>query len=199
MLNYNLPLTKIKKYDDLKVEEISPIMKINIRGKNKNLLTNGNFNKGSSFFAIVGKATNLILPSDNNTSSANEKMTSLWLGPDEWMIVSNHKNDKDNNIYETEEFLFNNISKAKLGSITNVTDQFVMINIEGKKVFDLLEASCPFNFNDFKQKKGVVIQTILQQIEVIIYHQEINSINLFVRRSYYEHLMSWIDDSASRL
>ncbi|MDA9084680.1 sarcosine oxidase subunit gamma [Candidatus Pelagibacter sp.] len=199
MLNYNLPLTKIKKYDDLKVEEISPIMKINIRGKNTNLLTNGNFNKGSSFFAIVGKATNLILPSDNNTSSANEKMTSLWLGPDEWMIVSNHKNDKDNNIYETEEFLFNNISKAKLGSITNVTDQFVMINIEGKKVFDLLEASCPFNFNDFKQKKGVVIQTILQQIEVIIYHQEINSINLFVRRSYYEHLMSWIDDSASRL
>ena len=199
MLDYNLPVTKIKNYDNLKVEEISPIMKINIRGKDKNLLTNGNFNKGSSFFAIVGKATNLILPTDSNTSSANEKMSALWLGPDEWMITSNHKNDKDNNNYETEEFLFNSISKAKLGSVTNVSDQLVMINIEGKKVFDLLETSCPFNFNEFKKKKGVVIQTILQQIDVIIYHQEVNSVNLFVRRSFYEHLMSWIDDSASRL
>ena len=36
-------------------------------------------------------------------------------------------------------------------------------------------------------------------IDVIIHHNEKNSINLFVRRSFSEHLMSWIDDAASRL
>ena len=36
-------------------------------------------------------------------------------------------------------------------------------------------------------------------IDVIIHHNEKNSINLFVRRSFSEHLMSWINDSASRL
>jgi sarcosine oxidase subunit gamma len=58
---------------------------------------------------------------------------------------------------------------------------------------------CPFNFNEFKEKKGAVAQTLLLQIDVLIYLKEINTVNLFVRRSFSEHLMSWIDDAASRL
>ena len=30
-------------------------------------------------------------------------------------------------------------------------------------------------------------------------HKELNNLNLFVRRSFSEHLMSWINDAASRL
>ena len=88
---------------------------------------------------------------------------------------------------------------TNLGSVTNVTDQLVMINLSGEKIFDLLSAGCPFDFNDFKSKKGSSTQTLLAQIDVIIHHNEINSVNLFVRRSFSEHLMSWINDSASRL
>ena len=51
----------------------------------------------------------------------------------------------------------------------------------------------------FKSKKGRVIQTLLLQIDVIIHHKEANLVNLFVRRSFSEHLMSWIKDAASRL
>ena len=95
--------------------------------------------------------------------------------------------------------LFNKISKTNLGAVTDVSDQFVMINLKGEKIFDLLSTGCPFDFNDFKSKKGSVAQTLLAQIDVIIHHNEINSVNLFVRRSFSEHLMSWINDSASRL
>ena len=49
------------------------------------------------------------------------------------------------------------------------------------------------------QKKGAVTQTLLAQVDIIIHHKEINNINLFVRRSFSEHLMSWINDAASRL
>ena len=52
---------------------------------------------------------------------------------------------------------------------------------------------------NFSKKKGAVTQTILAQIDIIIHHKELNNINLFVRRSFSEHLMSWIDDAASRL
>ena len=74
-----------------------------------------------------------------------------------------------------------------------------MINLKGEKIFDLLSNGCPFDFNDFCSKVGSVAQTLLAQIDVIIHHNEKNSINLFVRRSFSEHLMSWINDSASRL
>ena len=48
-------------------------------------------------------------------------------------------------------------------------------------------------------KKGAVTQTLLAQIDIIIHHKEINNVNLFVRKSFSEHLMSWIGDAASRL
>jgi|TARA_B110000438_G_scaffold288832_1_gene322741 sarcosine oxidase subunit gamma len=187
MLNYYPSLNKEKKYLGLTVKEISPLMKLNLRGKNRNFLT------------TIGKNINMILPIEANTSSSSDKYTSLWLSPDEWLVVSNHIVDVDNNNYEIEDLLFNKISKTNLGAITDVSDQFVMINLTGEKIFDVLSTGCPLNFNKFKEKKGAVAQTLLLQMDVIIHLKEINTVNLFIRRSFSEHLMSWIDDAASRL
>jgi sarcosine oxidase subunit gamma len=187
MLNYNSSIKEEKIYSGLVVKEISPLMKLNIRGKSREFLT------------TIGKNINMILPMEANTSSTSDNYTSMWLSPDEWMIVSNDQVDKENNNYEIEELLFNKISKTNLGAVTDVSDQFVMINLNGEKIFDLLSNGCPFNFNEFKTKKGSVVQTLLLQVDVIIHLKEINSVNLFVRRSFSEHLISWVDDAASRL
>ncbi|MDA9598217.1 sarcosine oxidase subunit gamma [bacterium] len=187
MLNYNSSIEKERKYSGLVIKEISPIMKLNLRGKTRDFLT------------TIGKNINMILPIEANTSSTSENYTSLWLSPDEWMIISNNIINKENNNYEVEELLFNKVSKTNLGSVTDVSDQLVMINLKGEKIFDLLNTGCPFDFTDFRLKVGSVAQTLLAQIDVTIHYREVNSINLFVRRSFSEHLMSWINDSASRL
>ena len=187
MLNYNSSIKKEIKYSSLTVKEIYPIMKLNLRGKSRDFLT------------IIGKNINMILPMEANTSSSSDSYTSLWLSPDEWMIISNNIINKENNSYEIEELLFNKVSKTNLGSVTDVSDQFVMINLNGEKIFDLLSTGCPFDFTDFRLKVGSVTQTLLAKIDVIIHLKERNSINLLVRRSFSEHLMSWINDSASRL
>jgi sarcosine oxidase subunit gamma len=187
MLNYNSPINEVRSYSGLTIKEISPIMKLNLRGKNRD------------FISTIGKNINMILPVEANTSSSSDKYTSMWLSPDEWMVISNNQINPENNNYEIEELLFNKISKTNLGAITDVSDQFVLINLNGKKVFELLSTGCPLNFNEFKAKKGAVAQTLLAEIDIIIHHNEINNINLFVRRSFSEHLMSWINDAASRL
>ena len=187
MLNYHSLIEKNKSYSEIEIKEIYPLMKLNLRGKSRD------------FLSTIGKNINMILPLEANTSSSSDKYTSMWLSPDEWMIVSNESIDKENNNYEIENQLFNKISKTSLGSITDVSNQFVLINIKGKKVFELFSTGCPFNFNEFKVKKGSVVQTILSQIDVIIHNKEINDINLYVRRSFSEHLISWINDAASRL
>ena len=122
----------------------------------------------------------------------------LWLSPDEWFLYSNDKTDlKDINFLQDK--LFNEISKIKLGSVTNVTDHWIMINLRGAKVFELLSAGSPFNFNNFKNLKGAVTQTLLNHIDVIIHNKNINDLNLFVRRSFCDHLLSWMRDAASRM
>ena len=107
--------------------------------------------------------------------------------------------NKDLNDYETEKLLQNNISKINLGAVTDVTDQFVMINLKGNKIYELFQSGSPFNFNNFKNKKGATTQTILGKIDIIVHNQDKNTVNLFVRRSFSEHLFSWMNDAASRL
>ena len=80
-----------------------------------------------------------------------------------------------------------------------MTDQFVLINLKGDKIYNLFETGSPFNFNEFKKTRGAVAQTILAKIDVIIHNQLQNDVNLFVRRSFSQHLFSWMIDSASRL
>jgi sarcosine oxidase subunit gamma len=162
-------------------------MKLNLRGKKR------------EFFTTIGKHLDMILPTEANTSSSSSKLTSIWLSPDEWMVISNEKIEKDTNNYDLEESLYNSISKTNLGAVVDVTDQFVMLELEGSKVYEVFSSGSPFNFNEFKEKKGSTTQTLLNGIDVIILNKGINLVNLFVRRSFSEHLCSWIKDSASRL
>ena len=187
MLSYNQALPKDTLIQDLQMKEIKPIMKLIIRGKKR------------EFISAIGKSLNILLPTEANTSTQSDKLTALWLSPDEWMIFSNEPINENTNNYETEELLNKNISKLNLGAVTDVTDQFVMINLKGNKIYELFQTGSPFNFNDFQNKNGAVTQTILNKIDIIVHNLEQNTVNLFVRRSFSQHLFSWMNDAASRL
>ena len=179
MLNPEYPKFESNSIDGLEISLSEPVTKINLRGKKK------------EFFTKIGKILSLILPIEANTSSSNQKFNSLWLSPDEWMVYFNDE-DKDtfNNLYDE-------ISKLNFGSIVDVSNQWICINLKGEKAFELLSSGSPFNFNKFKITKNSVTQTHLNHTDVIIHHKNINDINLFVRRSFSEDLWLWIKDSAS--
>jgi Sarcosine oxidase gamma subunit len=187
MLNYKTATNEEINYNGIVVKEISPTMKLNLRGKKR------------EFFTIIGKNLNMLLPTEANTSTISDKLTAIWLSPDEWMIVTNDEVKKDTNEYQLNEILFNDISKSSLGAIIDVTDQFVQLEIKGKNIYEIFSAGSPFNFSEFKDKKGSSVQTILNHIDVIVHNKGDQIVNLFVRRSFAQHLWSWINDSASRL
>ena len=187
MLNYNQALPEHKTFQEIQMKEVKPIMKLILRGKKR------------EFISAVGKSLNMLLPTEANTSTQSDKLSALWLSPDEWMIYSNSPTNNNSNNYDVEKLLNNNISKTNLGAVTDISDQYVMINLKGNKIYDLFQSGSPFNFNDFQNKKGAVVQTILLKIDVIILNQDKNEVNLFVRRSFSQHLFSWMNDSASRL
>ena len=187
MLDYNAVINQEINTNDLTVKEIYPVIKINLRGKTR------------EFFTSVGKCLNMILPTEANTSSTSEQLTAIWQSPDEWMIVLNETDNKDNNTNKLNELLFNNISKTNLGAVTDVSDQFVQLEIKGKNIYDLFSSGSPFNFEEFKERKGSTTQTILNNIDVIIHNKDQNYVNLFVRRSFAKHLFDWINDYVSKL
>ena len=141
MFNFNNPIMDTKEYSEIKISEIEPILKINLRGKNRDFITK------------IGKELSIIPPIDPNTSSSNEKLNVLWLSPDEWFLYSNDKtNLTDTNFLQNK--LFNEISKVKLGYVTNVSDHWIMINLSGTKIYELLSSGCPFEFLKLLKLKG---------------------------------------------
>ena len=93
MLSYNQPIKEEKSYQGLQITEINPVMKLIIRGKKRD------------FLSAVGKSLNMVLPAKANTSTQSEKLTALWLSPDEWMIFSNNVVKENTNTYDTETCL----------------------------------------------------------------------------------------------
>ena len=109
MLNYNNPIKEIKEYSGFKIEEVKPIMKLILRGKKR------------EFLSSVGKSLNMLLPTESNTSTTSEEYTALWLSPDEWMLYSNDKINENNNNYEIENSLSDNIVKTNLGAVIDLS------------------------------------------------------------------------------
>ena len=178
MLNQEYPKFEKGSFEGLEISLSEPIVKINLRGKKK------------EFFTKIGKILSIILPIEPNTSTSNQQYNTLWLSPDEWLV---YFKGEDRQLFDN---LFNEISKLNFGSVVDVSNQWICINIKGNKTFDLLSSGSPFNFESFKKTKNSVTQTLLNHTDVIIHHKEINEINLFVRRSFSEDLWLWIKDSA---
>ena len=90
MLNYSNVITEEKSYSGLQMKEIKPVMKLIIRGKKR------------EFLSAIGKSLNLLLPTEANTSSRSDKLTALWLSPDEWMVYTNKTINSESNEYDTQ-------------------------------------------------------------------------------------------------
>ena len=105
MLNFNTPITEKHSINNFSMVEKTPIGKINLRGNIEN----------KDFVSKIGKILEIILPKEACSTSTKEKITSLWLGPNEWLIVSNDEISKESNIYELEQVLLKekNVEEAE--------------------------------------------------------------------------------------
>ena len=186
MLDFITPISESYSFDNFSMKEITPIAKINLRGNLKNI----------EFTTNAEKILGMSLPKESGNTSVKEKITLLWLRPDEWLLVSNAEIAKETNIYELEQVLFDGISKTNLGAVTNVTDHFTIFSLSGTNIFEVLSKGCPYDFDSefFSDKK--VVQTILNHIDVTIHRKSKNDIDLYVRRSFADYLWNWLKDSA---
>ena len=186
MLNYLTPTSNKYIQNNFSMEEKSPVAKINLRGDIEN----------KEFVSKVGKILGMILPKESCSTSSKENISSFWLGPNEWLLVSNHKLSKETNKYELEQILFDAISKNDLGAVTNVTDHYTIFSLSGTNIHEILSKGSPFNFEskDFGDNK--VIQTLLNNVDVTLHQKNKSEIDLYVRRSFAEYLWNWLKDSA---
>ena len=184
MLEINAPINEKGNFNNFSMFEKTQIEKINLRGNTSN----------KDFTSRIGKTLGIILPIEVGSIIIKEEISVITTGPNEWLIISNNSVKKDSNDYELENILYESISKNNLGAVTNVTDQFYIFSLSGPNIFEVLSKSSPFDFDTLSNNFSA--QTLLNNIDVTIIKKNNENVDLFVRRSFSEHLWLWLSDSA---
>ena len=81
MLKTNLTINGSRNFTNLLMEEKTPILKLNLRGKINN----------NDFISNVGKILGVILPVQVGSIVTKGYLSIITTGPNEWIIISNSK------------------------------------------------------------------------------------------------------------
>ncbi len=138
------------------------------------------------------------LPVQANTSAGNGAASALWLGPDEWWIVSSDPGP------EAGPELADKLRAALadgFAAVTEVGEGRTCIRIAGPKARALLQKGCPLDLHPRAFGAGQCAQTILAKATVAIHLVANESVaegptfEVYVLRSFAEYLWAWLEDA----
>ena len=129
---------------------------------------------------------NLSLPSSLKSSS-NSNTRILWLGPNNWLVISTIL---DLMITEKKKF------DDKDFAITDLSYSRTIIELEGKQTDEVLKKGCPLNINEFK--KGDCANSVYNGIAITIdfISDDPKKVRIFGLRSFGESLHHSITDAS---
>jgi len=150
----------------------------------------------AKFGAAIKKATRTDLPKQPNAVSGTAKGTHIiWLGPDEWLVVTKPGG---------EERMVSSLTKSLDGlhaSVTDISESRTVIGLSGTRALDILEKGCSLDLYPQVFTVGQCAQTRLSRANVILHHtgiakaKDVSFYELYVLRSFAGYLWQWILDA----
>ena len=150
------------------------------------------------------EAFGFALPVQPNTTAGDGEASALWLGPDEWWIVSPDPGPDPRP--EAGPDLANKLRAALadgFAAVTEVGEGRTCIRIAGPKARALLQKGCPLDFHPRAFAAGACAQTLLAKATVVIYLSADESaaegpvFEVYVLRSFAEYLWAWLEDAGA--
>jgi sarcosine oxidase subunit gamma len=147
-----------------------------------------------AFMAAVGRALDLLLPSEPNTTARRGGLAALWLGPDAWLLTC-----------PTAEIatLIASLREALSdvhAAITDVSDGRVALRLLGPNARDVLAKGCPLDLHPRAFATGSCAQSLLAKASVLLHlldddPQHGPTFELYVARSFAHYLFAWLEDA----
>ena len=168
----------------IQIKELPFVKKINLR------LDPNDKDCVSSCSKILGT----MLPTKANTYSTNtinEKI--MWLGPNEWLIVS----DDDDAFLK----LLNEIGDLE-ASVTDVSENRTIIRIRGEDIYVLLSKFLVLDLEKNLSTNSSCAQTLFVKVPVLLvrnHHDGTPEIDIFANRSHANYIYSLLVDGTKNL
>ena len=142
------------------------------------------------FLDAVEGATGVGLPLEPNTTAENGDLAALWLGPDEWLVLT-----APDSAASTSEALRDALA-GRFAAVTDVSGGQTVISLRGRHARDVLAKGCTLDLHPRAFGVGQCAQSHLAKALVTIRQVgDEPSFEVIVRRSFGEYLALWLRDA----
>ena len=176
---------KVEEHFGIKIQELPFVKKINLRldPNDKDCVSS------------CSKILETMLPTKDNTYSTNainEKV--IWLGPNEWLIVS----DDDDAFLK----LLNKIGDLE-ASLTDVSENRTIIRIRGRYAYILLSKFLVLDLEKNLHSESSCAQTLFVKVPILLVRNSNNTqrheIDIFTNRSQANYIYRLLVDGVTNL
>ncbi|NIR28156.1 MAG: sarcosine oxidase subunit gamma family protein [Gammaproteobacteria bacterium] len=145
----------------------------------------------TQFLRAANDVLGLALPREPNTVTEQGEHAALWLGPDEWLVLTPP---------DAEAAVVERLRSAlgdRFAALTDVSGGQTVITLSGKCARDVLAKGCTLDLHARAFGPGRCAQThIAKSAALIRQTDESPAFEIVVRRSFADYLWQWLEDAA---
>ncbi|KMS76424.1 sarcosine oxidase subunit gamma [Streptomyces viridochromogenes] len=139
----------------------------------------------------IEKTLGAPLPRRCGHTTASGPHTVVWLGPDEWLVLS--QADAPTVAAELDEAL-----GGDPGSVVDVSANRTMLDLSGPAARQVLEKGCPLDLHPRAFGPGRAVATTVGPVAVLLWQvDDAPTYRLFPRSSFADYLARWLIDAMS--
>jgi sarcosine oxidase subunit gamma len=154
-------------------------------------MTDLRFRPGGPATDAVTAALGATPPTQPNTWVRGAAGAVIWLGPDEWLVVSELAAP------ETREAGLRAAVMPSGGAAVDVSGQRVSLTLRGRHVRDILAKGCALDLHRTVFRPGSSAQTTVGLAGVVLLaHDDPGEFTVLVRQSFASYLADWLIDAA---
>jgi sarcosine oxidase, subunit gamma len=143
------------------------------------------------FARAVAAVTDLELPLDPGASVSGLLASVLWLGPDEWLVVS-----ETQAAAELVARLRQALSDLP-SAVTDVGEGYIVYALSGPSSRDVLAKGCSVDLHPRAFTPGRCARSLLAKVPMMIHLRAADpTFELYVARSYREYAWTWLMSAA---
>lgn len=112
----------------------------------------------------------------------------LWLGPDEWLVISE----------EEPASLHATMSAAVAGShaaVVDVSSNRTVLELTGTAAREVLAKGCPTDLHPRALQPGMAVVTTLARVPLLLWQVDADTYRLLPRSSFADYTARWLQDS----
>jgi sarcosine oxidase subunit gamma len=137
----------------------------------------------------IGQALGCPLPTDCGETTSSQGHTVVWLGPDEWLVVTGHHQPS-----VVVALLVAALADGP-GSVIDVSANRTVLELRGPSARQVLEKGCPADLHPRVFTPGRAVSTRVGLIVLVLWQTEPDTYWLLPRSSFADYLCRWLLDA----